>query len=92
MLVLFTLGGWTGKKTAVVMAISMLVLIPIGELAKDIVTRLRPIIEQVDLLIAADTEFSFPSGHVLIVLAGTAVALILFRKTPRQFIALLFWL
>jgi hypothetical protein len=60
-ILLFILGGWTGKKTAVVIAISMLVLIPIGELAKDMVARLRPAIPQVDFLIAADKEFSFPS-------------------------------
>jgi len=85
-ILLFILGGWIGKKTAVVIAISMLVLIPIGELAKDIVARPRPAIPQVDFLIAADKEFSFPSGHALIVSAGAAVALILFRNTPRQFI------
>jgi len=33
-ILLFVLGGWTGKKTAVVIAISMLVLIPLGELAR----------------------------------------------------------
>ena len=85
-ILLFILGGWRGKKTAVVIAISMLVLIPIGELAKDIVARPRPVIPQVDFLIAADKEFSFPSGHALIVSAGAAGALILFRNTPRQFI------
>jgi membrane-associated phospholipid phosphatase len=85
-ILLFILGGWTGKKTAVVIAISMLVLIPMGELAKDMVARPRPAIPQVDFLIPADKEFSFPSGHALIVSAGAAVALILFRNTPKQFI------
>ena len=83
---LFILGGWTGKKTAVVIAISMLVLIPIGELAKDMVARPRPVIPQADFLIAADKEFSFPSGHALIVSAGAAGALLLFRNTSRQLI------
>ncbi len=85
-ILLFILGGWVGKKTAVIIALSMLVLIPIGELAKDIIARPRPVIPQVDFLIAADKEFSFPSGHALIVSAGAAVALILFRNTPRQLI------
>ena len=85
-ILLFVLGGWTGKKTAVVIAISMLVLIPIAELAKDIIARPRPAIPQADFLIAADKEFSFPSGHALIVSAGAAGALLLFRNTPRQFI------
>ncbi len=86
LLLLFLLGGWTGKKTAVLIAISMLVLIPIGVLAKDIVARPRPVIPQTDFLISADKEFSFPSGHALIVSAGAAGALLLFRNTPRQFI------
>ncbi len=85
-ILLFVLGGWTGKKTAVVIAISMLVLIPIGELAKDMVARPRPVIPQADFLIAADKEFSFPSGHALIVSAGAAGALLLFRNTPKQLI------
>jgi hypothetical protein len=38
-ILLFVLGGWTGKKTAVFIAISMLVLIPPGELAKEIIAR-----------------------------------------------------
>src|SRR5215467_10001544 len=53
-ILLFIFGGWTGKKTAVIIAISMLVLIPLGALAKDIVARTRPAIPKSDFLIAAD--------------------------------------
>jgi undecaprenyl-diphosphatase len=82
---LFVFGGWTGKKTAVVIAISMLVLIPLGELAKDIVARARPVIPKLDFLIAADKGYAFPSGHAIIVSSGAAVALFLFRNTPKQY-------
>jgi len=82
---LFIFGGWTGKKTAVVIAISMLVLIPLGVLTKDIVARVRPVIPRSDFLIASDKEYSYPSGHALIVSAGAAGALFLFRNTSRQF-------
>ena len=85
-LLLFFFGGWTGKKTAVVIAISMLVLIPLGELAKGIVARPRPVIPKSDFLIAADKEYSFPSGHAVIVSAGAAGALFLFRKTSKQYV------
>jgi undecaprenyl-diphosphatase len=81
---LFIFGGWTGKKTAVVIAISMLVLIPLGVLTKDTVARARPVIPKADFLIAPDKEYSFPSGHALIVSAGAAGALFLFRNTSRQ--------
>ena len=73
-ILLFVLGGWTGKKTAVVIAISMLVLVPLGVLAKDIVARPRPVIPQSDFLIAPDQEYAFPSGHAMIVSAGAAEA------------------
>lgn len=62
----------------------MLVLIPIGELAKDINARPRPIIPQVDFLITADKDYAFPSGHAVLVSAGAAGALLLFRGTPRR--------
>ena len=86
MIFLFIFGGWTGKKTAVIIAISMLVLIPLGALAKDVVARTRPVIPKSDFLITADKEYAFPSGHALIVSAGASVALLMFRNTSKQFI------
>ncbi len=83
-ILLFIFGGWSGKKTAVVMAISMLVLIPIGSIAKDVIARERPVVPQSDFLIASDKESSFPSGHATIVSAGAAVALALFRSSGRK--------
>jgi undecaprenyl-diphosphatase len=83
-ILLFVLGGWTGKKTAVVIALSMIVLLPIGTIAKDAVARPRPIIPKSDYLIGADSEFAFPSGHALIVSAGATVALLLFNNTSRK--------
>src|SRR5919205_4155606 len=43
-IMLFIFGGWTGKKAAIVMAFAMLVLIPIGTIAKEAVGRSRPVI------------------------------------------------
>ena len=83
-ILLFVLGGWTGKKTAIVIAISMIVLIPIGAISKDLIARPRPTIPKSDYLIAADSEFTFPSGHALIVSAGATVALLLFNNTLRK--------
>lgn len=83
-ILLFFLGGWAGKKTAIIMAISMLVLIPIGTIAKDLIARERPLVPQPDFLLLADKEGSFPSGHATIVSAGAAVALTLFRDSKRK--------
>lgn len=83
-ILLFLLGGWTGKKTAIVIALSMLVLIPLGVLTKDIVARPRPSIPKSDFLIAADSENAYPSGHALIVSAGAAASLALFKDSTKK--------
>jgi len=83
-ILIFIFGGWTGKKAAIVMAIAMLVLIPIGTLAKEAVARPRPLIPDKDFLVAADTDFGFPSGHAVIVSAGATTALVLFRGSHKK--------
>jgi membrane-associated phospholipid phosphatase len=83
-ILVFILGGWTGKKTAVVMAITMIVLTPIGAIAKEVVGRPRPTIPQSDFLIAADSEFAFPSGHAVIVSSGSAIFIALFRDSYKK--------
>ena len=88
-LFLFLFGKKTGKKTAVVMSISMIVLIPIGMITKEIIERPRPIVPETDFLIAADSEYAFPSGHALIVSSGAAVALVLMRRSSIQVIVAL---
>lgn len=83
-ILLFIFGGSAGKKTAIILSIVMLVLIPIGIFAKEVVERPRPVIPSADFLIQPDTEFSFPSGHAVIVSAGAAVVLILFSDSTRK--------
>ncbi len=83
-ILLFVFGGWSGRKTATVIAISMLVLIPLGIIAKDLVSRPRPEIPKADFLVAADKDYGFPSGEAVIVSAGAAVALALYRDTSRE--------
>jgi undecaprenyl-diphosphatase len=83
-LLLFIFAGWTGKKTAVIMTLAMLLIVPIGTAAKDIVARPRPVIPNADFLTAADREYAFPSGHAMIVSAGAATVLALFRDSPKR--------
>lgn len=83
-ILMYALGGRTGKKVAVIMAICMIILIPLGILAKDIVQRPRPLIPKEDIILPADAEYAFPSGHALIVSANAAVVLALFRLTRKQ--------
>jgi len=80
--VLFTFGGATGKKAALIMALAMIVLIPIGMLSKEIVARPRPFIPDTEVILAADSQYAYPSGHSLIVVAGATVSVaVLFRNS-----------
>jgi undecaprenyl-diphosphatase len=81
---LFIFGGWTGRKTAIVMAITMLILIPIGTIAKETVGRVRPAMPETELLMAPDTGYSFPSGHAVIASSGAAILLALFRVSYKK--------
>lgn len=83
-ILMFILGGWVGKKVAVIMALCMIILIPLGSVTKDIIKRARPLIPKEDFILPADAEYAFPSGHALIVSANAAVALALFRNTQKQ--------
>lgn len=81
-ILLFIFGGWSGKKTAIVLVLAFIVIIPIGFIAKEIVQRPHPVIPESDFLLAQDpNEYSYPSGHATIVSAGAAVALSLFRDS-----------
>ena len=80
-------GGQEGRKTAAVMSLSILVLIPISMIVKDIVARPRPD-QQISSLLPSDNEYSFPSGHATIVSAGAATALVLFRTKNRILISI----
>ena len=83
-ILLFILGGIAGKKTAIVLVLAFIVLIPIGYAAKDLVQRERPMVPDSDVILAQDSDFSFPSGHATIVSAGAAIALALFRDSKRK--------
>ncbi len=89
-IILFIFGGSAGKKTAIILSIVILVLIPIGIIAKEVIERPRPAIPSADFLIQPDSEFSFPSGHALIVSAGAAIVLILYSDSTRKLAISLF--
>lgn len=84
LIMLFIFGGKIGKKTAVIAAISMILLMPLVSVIKDVVDRPRPNISGVETFpVSADT-FSFPSGHATIVSAGLATVSIMFRGNVKR--------
>lgn len=84
MILFFIFGANTGRKTAFVMLLAMVILIPATIGAKEAVGRLRPEIPNLDFLLASDNEYSFPSGHAVLVSAGAALALALFRGSRKM--------
>lgn len=84
LIMLFIFGGKIGKKTAVIAAISMLLLMPLVSVIKDVIDRPRPNVSGVETFpVSADT-FSFPSGHATIVSAGLATVSIMFRGNMKR--------
>ena len=83
-IVFFVFGGWLGKKIAVTIGLSILVLTFLVPVIKNSVERPRPLVPQADFLLAADKEYAFPSGHATIVAAGVAVVLALYRGSARR--------
>jgi undecaprenyl-diphosphatase len=84
-ILLLIFGGNRGRKTVAIMAMTTIALIPIGPIAKETIGRPRPIIQDDSLvLMAPDKEFAFPSGHALLVSAGAAVMLALFRDSYKM--------
>ena len=86
-ILLLIFGGNMGREVVIVMAMIMIVLIIIGPVAKEIVGRPRPTLrDNSSFLIEPDKEFSFPSGHALLVSAGSAIMLALFRGSYKRLI------
>jgi membrane-associated phospholipid phosphatase len=76
-LFLFIFGGAVGKKAAIIMAFAMIVLIPIGIISKEIVARPRPFIPDTEVILAANSQYAYPSGHSMIVAAGAVVIIVM---------------
>jgi len=78
---LFDFGRKDGRKAALLLTISFLILIPLGTVLKSEIDRQRPVtISSDDLLIQNETDPSFPSGHATIVSAGAAILLLRFNR------------
>lgn len=80
----FIFGGWLGKKIAVTIGLSILVLTFLVPIIKNLVERPRPLVPKADFLLVADKEYAFPSGHATIVAAGVSVVLALYRGSARR--------
>jgi len=84
---LFVFGRKDGRKVAVLLTITFLILIPLGTGLKSEIDRQRPVpVSSDNLLIQNDTDPAFPSGHATIVSGGAAILLLRFNR-DKQIIA-----
>lgn len=81
--------GWKGKKIAIIMVISFLIIMPLNTLFKYFFERPRPSIQVQELGILPKNDFAYPSGHASIVSGGAAILLILFRKEKELLFSLI---
>jgi undecaprenyl-diphosphatase len=72
--------GWRGKKIAVIIVISFLIIIPLNTLFKNLFERNRPPVEGLEVHVPDKMDFAYPSGHASIVAAGALILIILFRR------------
>src|SRR5688500_4629640 len=79
LILIFIFGGKNGRKTVIISGISILILIPLISIIKDYIERPRPFVPDLDTLMSADTNYSFPSGHSTLIVAGAVTILILFK-------------
>jgi len=84
---LFILGGWIGKKTAIITGLSILILVLVGGEIKNIIDRDRPELTNNNTsLLEGESTKSFPSGHALVVSAGAAGVMSLYRGNKRRLV------
>ena len=72
--------GWKGKKIAVIIVISFLIIMPLNTLLKNFFERVRPVVERQEIHVPQKTDFAYPSGHASIVSGGALILMVLFRK------------
>ena len=72
--------GWKGKRIAVIMVISFLIIMPLNTLLKNFFERERPPVENLEIHVPQKTDFAYPSGHASIVAAGALILIILYRR------------
>jgi membrane-associated phospholipid phosphatase len=86
LIALFALGGWIGKKTAIITGLSILILVLVGGEIKNIIDRDRPDLTNNTYLLEDESTKSFPSGHALVVSAGATGVMSLYRGNVRRII------
>jgi len=85
---LFIFGKKDGRRTAVLLTMAFIILIPLGTILKDEINRPRPVPLAYENLLILESDPSFPSGHAIIVSAGAFIMLARFNQGNHIIISL----
>jgi undecaprenyl-diphosphatase len=80
--------GWKGRKIALILIISFLIIMPLNIFFKNFFERPRPTPESQEIHVSQETDYAYPSGHASIVTAGAITMLILFRKEKELLLSI----
>lgn len=83
-LVCFVFGGYQGKVIFIIVLFSLLIVIPINILTKEVSNRDRPNIQVVSALLEQQEDKSYPSGHASVVAVGITAFGLFLKKTRRN--------
>ena len=86
---LFIFGKRDGRRTAALLTMAFIILIPLGSILKDEINRHRPMPLAYENLLIKESDPSFPSGHAVIVSAGAFIMLARFNQGKHVAISLL---
>jgi len=86
--ILFIFGKKDGRRTAILLTMAFIILIPLGSILKDEINRQRPMPLTYENLLIKESDPSFPSGHAVIVSAGAFIMLSRFNQGKRIAISL----
>ncbi len=79
-LIMLIMGGRATKLLAIELSILLIAGIFVGAAVKPLIERVRPLTSLVVLRVPAEYDFSYPSGHALIVSIGATFCLAKFRN------------
>ena len=72
--------GWKGKKVALIIIISFLIIMPLNTVLKNFFETPRPVVERQEIGVPLKKDFAYPSGHASIVTSGALILMMLYRK------------
>ncbi|HKR74427.1 MAG TPA: phosphatase PAP2 family protein [Candidatus Nitrosocosmicus sp.] len=80
----FVFGGFQGRMISIVIVLSLLIVIPLNILVKEVSDRDRPAVKFSTVLSEVQEDKSYPSGHASVVAVGITAFALFLKNTKRN--------